>query len=404
MVNYFLDYKWRDTNDTQKQTESFRTYETKSTFIHFRSSSNMTLQLFSAMNQYQTFSYQKYGTDYDNISLFTKEVEDLILPNTTYTKHFANTSPYIFIRILNTDTVDRTGTFTLLVSNTSDKEFITASVRDSNLKLNQLVSLTRPTTDIKLDILDGNITGFSNVVIKAKGTLTNTEALLMNSDTIQGYFDSTRLVDTIYLQSDSSNDTQLTGIGARIVQVSGLDINKKLAQFTEPLEGTNQTYITNSLIFINSIETTAVGSLGFNSGHIRAYISDTATLTPDKLITSIELGEGQSFNPQYEVPSGYTLYITSMSIFGNCVDEGYIKIVKYTYSNSLLSDMLYKVLDKFNVSPQMNYNRKVNFTIQDGERVSIYRKSLATPQGTNDITIQLYGTLKLTNLDVQSTI
>ena len=55
MVNYFLDYKWRDTNDTQKQTESFRTYETKSTFIHFRSSSNMTLQLFSAMNQYQTF-------------------------------------------------------------------------------------------------------------------------------------------------------------------------------------------------------------------------------------------------------------------------------------------------------------------------------------------------------------
>ena len=93
-----------------------------------------------------------------------------------------------------------------------------------------------------------------------------------------------------------------------------------------------------------------------------------------------------------------------MSIFGNCVDEGYIKIVKYTYSNSLLSDMLYKVLDKFNVSPQMNYNRKVNFTIQDGERVSIYRKSIATPQGTNDITIQLYGTLKLTNLDVQSSI
>ena len=90
-----------------------------------------------------------------------------------------------------------------------------------------------------------------------------------------------------------------------------------------------------------------------------------------------------------------------MSVFGNCVDDGFIKIVKYTYSSP---NILYKVLDKFSVSPNMNYNRQINFTIQDGERIAIFRKSLATPQGNNDITISLYGTLKMTNLDIQSSI
>ena len=113
---------------------------------------------------------------------------------------------------------------------------------------------------------------------------------------------------------------------------------------------------------------------------------------------------GISFNPQYEVPSVNTLYITSMSVFGRCQDEGYIKIVKYTYKDPAVSNALYKVLDKFSVSPNMNFNRKCDFVIGDGERIAILRKSTITPQGQNDITIQLYGTQKLTNLDIQSSI
>lgn len=93
-----------------------------------------------------------------------------------------------------------------------------------------------------------------------------------------------------------------------------------------------------------------------------------------------------------------------MSVFGRCQDEGYIKIVKYTYKDPAVSNALYKVLDKFSVSPNMNFNRKCDFVIGDGERIAILRKSTITPQGQNDITIQLYGTQKLTNLDIQSSI
>lgn len=402
MVNYYLDYKWRDANDITKQTEDFRTYETKSTFIHFTCDTSCTLQIFSGLTNYEKCNWNKFnnGQDSDNITSFVKELEDLIPVNTTYTKHFPNLAPYIFIRILNT-AQSATGVFRLMLSNSNDKQFISASVRDSNLKLNQLVSLTRPTTDINLDILDGNITGFENVVIKAKGNLSNTEALLMNSDTVQGFFDNARTLSTIIINSDSANDIVTTGTGARSVLVNGLDTNQKLTQLSGNMNGTNDMILNGAMTFVNSISVSTAGALGFNSGHIRVWNNAKNNAN---LLTSIELGEGQSFNPQYEVPSGYTLYITKMSIFGNCVDEGYIKIVKYTYTDPAVSNMLYKVIDRFSVAPQMNHSRQINFTIQDGERVAIYRKSTAVPQGNNDITVSLYGTLKLTNLDIQSTI
>jgi hypothetical protein len=402
MVNYYLNYGWRSATDIIKQTEDFRTYETKSTFIHFTCDTSCTIQIFSGMQNYESLNWQKYnnGQDYNNITSFQKELEDLVPVNTVYTKHFSNIAPYIFIRILNT-AQSATGFFRLMISNSNDKEFITASVRDSNLKLNQLVSLTRPTTDINLDILDGNITGFANVVIKAKGNLSNTEALLMNSDTVQGFFDNNRTLSTIRINSDSANDIVTTGTGAQSVLVNGLDVNQKLIQFSGNMNGTNYMILNGAMTFVNSISVSSAGALGFNSGHIRVW---NGAAVNANLLTSIELGEGQSFNPQYEVPSQHTLYLTKMSIFGNCVDEGYIKIVKYTYTDPAVSNMLYKVIDKFSVAPQMNHTRQINFTIQDGERIAIYRKSTAVPQGNNDITVALYGTLKLTNLDIQSNI
>jgi len=398
MVNYYLKYKW-DVNgsDPVKCAESIRTYETKSTFIHFRTTSSATIQIFTGMAMYEEYDYAYSGTDFNNISLFQKELEDLVLPNTNYTKHFSNIAPYILIKVLNTaNSTD--GKFSLMISNSQEKDFISASVRDSNLKLNSLVSLTRPTTDINLDILDGNITGFSNVIIKAKGSLTNNESLLMNSDISFGFFDNTRLLRNLVFNSNQAIDTN-NGNGARKILLNGLDINKKLAQVEGFCNGLSTVSLADSLIFVNSIEVTQAGLFGFNSGDIRVYNNGAVNI--DNLLCSIEAGEGQSFNPQFEVPSAHTLYITSMSVFGNCIDDGFIKIVKYTYASP---NILYKVLDKFSVAPNMNYNRKINFTIQDGERISIFRKSLAVPQGNNDITISLYGTLKLTNLDIQSSI
>ena len=295
MVNYYLDYKWRATTDITKQTEDFRTYETKTTFIHFTCDTSCTIQIFSGLTNYEQCNWNKFngGQDKDNITSFVKELEDLVPVNTTYTKHFSNLSPYIFIRILNT-AQSNAGSFRLMLANSNDKEFVSASVRDSNLKLNQLVSLTRPTTDINLDILDGNITGFENVVIKAKGNLSNTEALLMNSDTIQGFFDNNRTANNIIVKSDSANDIVTTGTGARSVLVNGLDTNKKLAQVNANMAGTNDRIFA-GLTFVNSVSVSSAGALGFNSGHIRVF--NTSAITAN-LITSIELGEGQSFNPQ----------------------------------------------------------------------------------------------------------
>ena len=399
MVNYYLKYKWSVAgNDPVKTTESIRTYETKSTFIHFRTTTSATLQIFTGMGIYEEYDYPyNPAGDYNNLGDFQKELEDLIPINTNYTKHFTNTAPYILIKVLNTANTT-TGSFNLMISNSQDKDFISASVRDSNLKLNSLVSLTRPTTDINLDILDGNITGFQNVVIKAKGSLTTNESLLMNSDIAYGYFDNTRLIRNLLFNSNQAIDTN-AGNGARKILFNGLDINKKLAQVEGFTNGVSNVALADSLIFVNSIEVSQAGIFGFNSGDIRVYNNGAVNI--GNLLCSIEAGEGQSFNPQYEVPSAHTLYITSMSVFGNCVDDGFIKIVKYTYSSP---NILYKVLDKFSVAPNMNYNRQINFTIQDGERIAIFRKSLATPQGNNDITISLYGTLKMTNLDIQSSI
>ena len=288
----------------------------------------------------------------------------------------------------------------LALQHSSGKPFITSSVRDSTLRTDTLVSLTRPTTDFLIDTIDGNISGFEAVEIKAKGNLGITESLLLNSDVAVPFIEPARVADANTINSDVATDTT-GGIGAIQVLVRGLDVSNSKFEYTTTLAGLTNVVNTSKCIFVNSMEVSKVGSMGFNMGNIRVYNGGAVDAT--KLMCSIEAGESNSFNPQYEPPSNTNLYLTKMSVFGSCLDEGYIKIGKYTYT--LDNNPIFSLLDKFNVSPTMNFERNINYTILDGERLVILRKSYNALTTTfNDISISLTGIQKLVNLDIQSNI
>ena len=246
--------------------------------------------------------------------------------------------------------------------------------------------------------MDGNLTGFETIEIHAKGSLSTTESLLMNSDTITDIFiDPLRVDDTNIIKSDVATDTA-TGIGARTVLVNGLDDNRDPKQFSLTLNGTSNVSINDSCIFVKSLQLTEVGSMLFNVGNIRIYNTSVAN---NKLMCSIESGESISHSPMYEVASGFNAYITKLSLSGNCVDEGYIKIAKYSYT---LTNPILSVIEKINVSPNMNLEKRVNITLLDSERLIILKKSYGIITGTNDIVVSLFGIQKKVNLDIQSTI
>lgn len=400
MVNYFLNYQFAGASDTQRITESFRVFESSSTTISIRPSTSPTLRIYSGPQPYQLFDYQPVGeTTNSNFSEFTLEYEGVLQPNKNFIKHFANTHPYIFLSVVN-DQTDPDGNFRLALQHSNGKPFITSSVRDSNLRTDTLVSLTRPTTDFLIDTIDGNITGFEAVEIKAKGNLGTTEALLMNSDVVVPFIEPARVADANTINSDVATDTT-GGIGAIQVLVRGLNLSNAKFEYTTTLAGLTNVVNTSKCIFVNSMEISKVGSMGFNMGNIRVYNGGAVDAT--KLMCSIEAGESISFNPQYEPPSNNNLYLTKMSVFGSCLDEGYVKIGKYTYTPD--NNPIFSLLDKFNVSPNMNFERNINYTILDGERLVILRKSYSALTTTfNDVSVSLTGIQKLVNLDIQSNI
>ncbi len=400
MVNYFLNYQFAGASDTERITESFRVFESSSTTISIRPSTSPTLRIYSGAQPYQLFDYQPAGESTNsNLSEFTLEYEGVLQPNKNFIKHFSNTHPYIFLSIVN-DQASPEGTFLLALQHSNGKPFITSSVRDSNLRTDTLVSLTRPTTDFLIDTIDGNITGFEAVEIKAKGTLSITESLLLNSDVAVPFIEPARVADANTINSDVATDTT-GGIGAIQVLVRGLNLSNAKFEYTTTLAGLTNVVNTSKCIFVNSMEVSKVGSMGFNMGNIRVYNGGAVDAT--KLMCSIEAGESNSFNPQYEPPSNYNLYLTKMSVFGSCLDEGYVKIGKYTYT--LDNNPIFSLLDKFNVSPNMNFERNINYTILDGERLVILKKSYGALTTTfNDISISLTGIQKLVNLDIQSNI
>jgi len=357
------------------------------------------LQVFGGLEEYAT----KGNNATNNFTKFT----ELFNVNLDTTTPFTQLLPiqnhsHIFFRI--TQEAGQTAIVDLKALKSLDKLFTSAGVRDKTLALTEIVNHTRPTTSWDIDVADNNITGFENVIVKAKGALSTTETLLVDNITSNGYFDATRVNKVNVIKSSSTNDVP-GGTGARRVLLNGLNQLKNPVQQEITLNGTNAVTNADGLIWVNSMTVSKInsGGLGFNVGDIKVW---NTTEHDNNFMCMIQGGEGQSFNPQYEVPSNNNLYITKMSVFGSCVDRGYVKIAKYTYeTNDLGQNVIrYTLLDRFDVQSSMNYDRTVNFTILDGERLVILKKSYSALQGNNDITVCLYGYLKQVNLTIQSSV
>ena len=395
-MSYNLNVLFKDT-DTLKQTETIVIGGFNTLDLKISTDTSLSFELWGGYESYKVFS----GDGTNNISAFTRLALETILADKTMSKLYPITDhSHIFMRL--TQTLGETANVNIIANKSLDKHFISAGVRDKTLALDEIVSHTRPTTDWAIDVADDNISGFTNVVVKAKGSLSTVESLLVRNMISSGFKDVNRTARINSFTSTSIQDSG-TGTGARRININGLAIDKTLSQTSVLLNGTSTVNLTNGLIWINSmtVDSVASGGLGFNTGDIISYNTSVADAN---FMCLIEGGEGVSFNPQYEVPSGFNLYVTKMSVFGSCQDIGYVKIAKYTYESNdqAQSTMRYSLLDKFNVMPSMNYDRTVNFTIVDGERLVILKKSSGVITGTNDITVALYGYLKKVNLTIAS--
>tara|TARA_R110001632_G_scaffold39148_1_gene98029 strand:- start:2103 stop:3296 length:1194 start_codon:yes stop_codon:yes gene_type:complete len=395
-MSYNLNVLFKDT-DTLKQTETIVIGGFNTLDLKISTDTILSFELWGGYESYKVFS----GDGTTNISDFTQLALETILADKTMSKLFPITDhSHIFIRL--TQTLGETANVNIIANKSLDKHFISAGVRDKTLALDEIVSHTRPTTNWAIDVADDNISGFSNVVVKAKGSLSTVESLLVRNMISSGFKDVNRTARINSFTSTSIQDSG-TGTGARRININGLAVDKTLSQTSVLLNGTSTVNLTDGLIWINSmtVDSVAQGGLGFNAGDIISYNTSVADAN---FMCLIEGGEGVSFNPQYEVPSGFNLYVTKMSILGSCQDSGYVKIAKYTYENNdqTQSTMRYSLLDKFNVMPSMNYDRTVNFTIVDGERLVILKKSSGVITGTNDITVALYGYLKKVSLTIAS--
>ena len=395
-MSYNLNVLFKDT-DTLKQTETIVIGGFNTLDLKISTDTILSFELWGGYESYKVFS----GDGTTNISDFTQLALETILADKTMSKLYPITDhSHIFIRL--TQTLGETANVNIIANKSLDKHFISAGVRDKTLALDEIVSHTRPTTNWAIDVADDNISGFSNVVVKAKGSLSTVESLLVRNMISSGFKDVNRTARINSFTSTSIQDSG-TGTGARRININGLALDKTLSQTSVLLNGTSTVNLTDGLIWINSmtVDSVAQGGLGFNAGDIISYNTSVADAN---FMCLIEGGEGVSFNPQYEVPSGFNLYVTKMSILGSCQDSGYVKIAKYTYESNdqVQSTMRYSLLDKFNVMPSMNYDRTVNFTIVDGERLVILKKSSGVITGTNDITVALYGYLKKVSLTIAS--
>jgi len=107
--------------------------------------------------------------------------------------------------------------------------------------------------------------------------------------------------ESVQISSDSASDAA-AGIGARTVQVQGLDANWAVATEVVTLDGTNTVDLETDFIRVFRMIVTSAGSSNTNAGTITLQGStDTAAV--------ILAGQGQTQQAIYTVPGGHTGYL-----------------------------------------------------------------------------------------------
>lgn len=123
------------------------------------------------------------------------------------------------------------------------------------------------------------------------------------------------------IASSDANDTA-AGTGARTVLVTGLNGSYAITSEPVTLNGVASVATVNSYIFISEIKVTSAGSGLVNAGVITATAQTDATVS-----CSITAGKNKSSMGIYQVPAGYTAYLSYyQSGFQNATGGAYCDV------------------------------------------------------------------------------
>ena len=113
---------------------------------------------------------------------------------------------------------------------------------------------------------------------------------------------------TLNLVSTSTSDTAIAGSGARVVYVTGLDLNYNPISETVALNGTTPVNTANSYLRINNAYVVVSGTFGgTNAGAISLNANSNSAV-----LGIIRAGIGRVANAVYTVPNGFVAVVASI--------------------------------------------------------------------------------------------
>tara|TARA_R110002153_G_scaffold25823_2_gene81598 strand:+ start:1793 stop:3091 length:1299 start_codon:yes stop_codon:yes gene_type:complete len=278
-------------------------------------------------------------------------------------------------------------------------------LRDENIEYDEDVLITRPTTDFFNDVQDRNLYGFESWSISCKGSLSNTEYLLQDEaiNSSMGFINSNAIplhsANRIYAVSSGTQDI-FGGIGATLLKIHGLDANFKRIFREVGLNALTEIDTLQDFSEVNSAEITETNTSGLNTnaGVITIYNKnpDGGGLTNPLCVIPAQGSISQ--NPQYCVPADYRLLINRIHIIGFCEDEADLVFSVIVYRNNTFAYIMKKRLTKYHIHGQTNFDIKVDWVVNAGERFIVSGNTITAPTGINKINVQVYGILKRENL------
>lgn len=109
--------------------------------------------------------------------------------------------------------------------------------------------------------------------------------------------------------SDTNDDGDPVGTGARTVYIEGLDGDYNVVSETVTLNGQTEVNTTNSYLYVNQFYVLTVGSGGSNAGVIYAGTGTVTAGVPAVVYDLIAVGYNNRPTAHYCVPAGYTGYM-----------------------------------------------------------------------------------------------
>lgn len=122
--------------------------------------------------------------------------------------------------------------------------------------------------------------------------------------------------------TSTDDDGSPAGIGAQTISITGLNGSYVETTETVTLNGTSNVATTNSYVIIYRMRVTAAGSNGSNVGVITATAQTDATVT-----ARISAGYNQTLMAIYQVPAGYSLYMTRFRVNSNATTAAKLDVI-----------------------------------------------------------------------------